>query len=120
MGDIAFCIIVFFVILIKAQDDTHLQWTPAKTDRIDVAGYARASVVIDNKSKLYLNGHELSAGQLSGELKQLLGNLPQGERTVLLKVHREATASRFEPVLEAVAEAGGELVHVLDKKEPGR
>jgi hypothetical protein len=33
---------------------------------------------------------------------------------VLLKVHQEAVALRFEPVIEAVSEAGGDLVHIVE------
>jgi hypothetical protein len=35
---------------------------------------------------------------------------------VLLKCDRDVTALRFQPVLEAVGEAGGDLIHVLNKK----
>jgi hypothetical protein len=35
---------------------------------------------------------------------------------VLLKVHREATAMYYEPVIESISEAGGDLVHMLDEK----
>ena len=34
MGDIAFNLLIFFVILARAQDDSHLQWTPAAARRI--------------------------------------------------------------------------------------
>ena len=33
---------------------------------------------------------------------------------VLLKVHKDATATYFEPVIEAISEAGGDLLHVLE------
>ena len=31
MGDIAFNLLMFFVILARAQDDSHLKWEPAAT-----------------------------------------------------------------------------------------
>ena len=31
-------------------------------------------------------------------------------------VHREATAVRFEPVIEAISEAGGDIVHILEEE----
>ena len=61
----------------------------------------------------------MGEAQLADEIEELLGDAPAGERTVLLKVHKEATAMRFEPVIEAVSEAGGDLVHVLEEvKKP--
>ena len=116
MGDIAFNLLIFFVILAKAQDDTHLQWDPAEATRLEEFRNAPASVVIDRANKLYVNGQELGQAQLSGKIEELLGDLPGGERIVLLKVHREATAMYYEPVIEAISEAGGDLVHMLDEK----
>lgn len=116
MGDIAFNLLIFFVILAKAQDDTHLNWTPAETSRVESAGASRVSVLVDNENKLYLNGQPIGLSQLAGEVKDLLGDSPAGDRIVLLKVHRDAQAMLFEPVIEAVSEAGGDLVHILEKQ----
>jgi len=35
---------------------------------------------------------------------------------VLLKIHRETPYRDFEPVIEAVSAAGGELHHVMEEK----
>jgi biopolymer transport protein ExbD len=115
MGDIAFNLLVFFVILAKAQDDSHLQWTPAKTANLDAGKHAKVSIVIDNENKLYLNGRETGQAALAREIEKLLEGVPVGERTVLLKIHNEAQALRFEPILQAAGEAGGEIVHILAK-----
>ena len=114
MGDIAFNLLIFFVILAKAQDDSHVQWQPAKAPNLEQVANAKVSVAIDNQNKLYLNGQELGRAQLAGRIEQLLGNAPSGERTVLLKVHNDATAIYYEPVIESISEAGGDLVHILD------
>lgn len=116
MGDIAFNLLIFFVILAKAQDDTHVQWDPAKADKLKEYRNAPASVIIDKENKLYLNGQEIGQAQLSPKLTDLLGDAPAGERIVLLKVHREATAMYYEPVIESISEAGGDLVHMLEEK----
>ena len=117
MGDIAFNLLVFFVILARAQDDSHLQWTPANTPEVESAGVSKVSIVVDNKNDLYVNGKQVGESQLAGDVERLLKNVPQGERTVLLKIHSETTALRFEPIIEAVSQAGGELVHVLEKEK---
>jgi biopolymer transport protein ExbD len=109
MGDIAFNLLIFFVILARAQDDSHLQWTPAKAGNLEQAGHSMVSVVVDNENKLYLNGQEIGVSQLADAIEEQLGDTKAGERTVLLKV-----ALRFEPVIEAVSEAGGDLVHIVE------
>lgn len=116
MGDIAFNLLIFFVILARAQDDSHIKWEPASTPKVEQVKSIGVSVVVDIDSKLYLNGQEIGESQLSAAIEKLLGNAPAGKRSVLLKVHRNTTALRFEPVIEAVSQAGGDLVHILEEK----
>ena len=35
MGDIAFLLLIFFVILARAQDDSHLKWEPAEDPELE-------------------------------------------------------------------------------------
>ncbi len=116
MGDIAFLLLIFFVILARAQDDSHLQWEPAAYDDLEQAKNYKASVVIDADKKTYLNGRPISQAQLADSLTDLLGNAEASKRTVLLKVHKDATAIHFEPVIEAVSKSGGEIHHVLERE----
>lgn len=121
MGDIAFNLLVFFVILAKGQDDSHLLWNPASVEKLNSSGYASVTVLVDSKNKLYINGQETGIAQLSDRIEALLGKAPAGKRTVLLKIHQETLAQRFEPILEAVSEAGGDLVHILEEtKKPSK
>ncbi|HAA51163.1 MAG TPA: biopolymer transporter ExbD [Planctomycetaceae bacterium] len=119
MGDIAFNLLIFFVILARAQDDSHLQWTPAEASNLESAGHSIISVLIDSDEKLYLNGQPIGEANLEMKIEELLGNSPPGDRTVLLKVHRDATALRFEPVIESISNAGGELVHIVEEVRDG-
>ncbi len=116
MGDIAFNLLIFFVILAQAQDDSFLNWQPAKATNLENAGPARVSVLIDTKDELYVNGQKIGVAQLAERIRETLGDAPPGERNVLLKVDRETTAVRFEPVIEAISEAGGDMVHILEEE----
>jgi biopolymer transport protein ExbD len=117
MGDIAFNLLIFFVILARAQDDSHLQWEPAKAVEIENSGVAKASIVIDIENKYYLNGNNVGIVQLAPAIKALLADAPAGDRVVLLKVHKDASAMFFEPAIEAISEAGGDLVHILEQAQ---
>lgn len=116
MGDIAFLLLIFFVILAKAQDDSHLRWEPAVDEELEQAKNYKASVVIDVKNKTYLNGRPIAQAQLEGAIGDLLGDAEPSKRTVLLKVHKDATVLQFEPVIEAVSKSGGEIHHVLEQE----
>jgi len=118
MGDIAFDLLIFFVILARAADDSHLQWTPAEATNLESSGHSIVSIVIDNDQKLYLNGQPIGESSLATRIEELLGDRPPGERIVLLKAHRDTTALRFEPVISAISEAGGDLVHVVEEVKP--
>lgn len=117
MGDIAFLLLIFFVILARAQDDSHIQWQPARLKDVKMAAAPRASVTIDTGFKTYLNGRETSPAELAAALTTVLGDAPAGQRNVFLKVHREAKATHFEPVIAAISEAGGDLIHILEPEE---
>ena len=117
MGDIAFNLLILFVILARANDDSHIQWQPAKTSELESAGNSKISVIIDAKNKIYLNGQQVGVSQLAPRIEEMLGDVQAGERKVLLKIHNSATSMYFEPVIEAVSEAGGDLVHILEKQK---
>lgn len=117
MGDIAFNLLIFFVILARATDDSHLQWTPSQVANLENAGHSMVSVLIDKDNKLYLNGQQVGIAELSGLIETALNDAPQGERTVLVKIHNETLAQRFEPVIEAISEAGGDLVHIVEEEK---
>ncbi len=114
MGDIGFLLLIFFVILARVQDDSHVQWDPAVLPDIEAAGIPLANVAIDSAYKTYLNGEEISIDLLTGRLNAILGETPAGRRNVFFKVHKEAQARHFEPVIQAIGEAGGDLVHILE------
>jgi len=119
MGDIAFLLLIFFVILARAQNDDHIPWQPANAEDLTQAPATAATVTIDTDFKLHLNGRPISTGELAGALGAILADRPAGGRTVHLKVDREATAPTFEPIIEAVSLAGGEIVHILEpESEP--
>ena len=118
MGDIGFLLLIFFVILARAQDDSHVRWQPAKLKEVEMVASPLASVTIDTGFKTYLDGKEISNDNLAGSLASILGETPSGKRYVFLKVHKEAKASHFEPVIAAISEAGGDLVHILEPEQP--
>ncbi len=115
MADIAFNLVLFFIMLAKTQDDSHLRWSPASTPVVQKAPIAKISVVIDNERKLYYNGQQIGISQLKEAVEQGLKDSPPGGRGVLLKIDKETPAQVFEPVVEAVSQAGGELMHILEK-----
>jgi len=114
MADIAFNLVLFFLILAKTQDDSHLQWEPAKAGGTKPVSNSRVSITVDKDNGVYLNGQRVGLRELADAVGRELGDRPLAERTVLLKIHKETLAATFEPIMEAVSQAGGEVVHVVE------
>ena len=114
MADIVFNLVLFFLILAKIQDDTQIQWEPAQASGAKPVAKARVSITVDKDSKVYLNGKQVGLMNLTALVAAELGDSPPGERTVLLKIHKDTLAATFEDLIAKVSEAGGEMVHVVE------
>jgi len=116
MADIAFNLVLFFIILARTQDDSNLRWKPAGAPKVEAIEQSRIVVTVDEDSKVYLNGVPKGIGELTGNIEKLLKEEPTGKKIVLLKIHKDTLAATFEPIIEAVSQAGGDLVHVLTEE----
>jgi len=116
MGDIAFNLLIFFVILARVQDDSHINWQPAQLKDTVTGKQASVSVLINEDEEVFLNAQRVGIAELTEAIEQQLGDKPPGDRVVLLKVHRESKALIFEEVIESISEAGGDIFHVVDRQ----
>ncbi len=116
LADMAFNLVLFFVIMAKTQDDG-LQWEPTKASGTKQVPNSRVVVTVDRDNKVYLNGNVVSTRGLADMLKQELDKAES--RIVLLKVHKETQAATFEPIMEACGQAGSEVYHVLQDEQQG-
>ena len=125
MGDIAFLLLIFFIILARVTDDSHVKVNKADGTELQKPQSKRVGIAIDTNQITYLNGVRTNPDMISDALykpdappgkRGLLGDQPPGQRTVLLKIDKDPPASLFEPVIEAVSRAGGELHHVLEER----
>ena len=57
------------------------------------------------------------AASRAARLDDALGDAPPGKRVVVLKIHKATLAATFEPIVEAVSQSGGEIVHVLEEEK---
>ena len=119
MADIAFNLVLFFIILARTQDDSHLKWEAAHVPTVQPLGQSRISVTVDRDNNVYVNGTKVSVTELTPIVEKLLGDAPAGQRIVQLKIHKDTLAATFEPIIEAVSQAGGEVVHVLQEDRQG-
>ena len=119
MADIAFNLVLFFLILAKTTDDSHLKWEPAKSADTKQVANARVSIAVDKDNKIYFNGKEIGTRDLAAAISAEIGDDPDSpNRVVLLKIHKDTLAATFEPIMEAVSQTGCEVYHVLEEEVP--
>jgi len=117
MADIAFNLVLFFVILARTQDDSHLKWEPAKSAATRQIENASMSITVDVDGKTYLNGQQVGIIELPEGIASQLAAKGETKGKVLLKIHKETQALTFEPIIKAVSKAGCEVVHVLEEQQ---
>jgi biopolymer transport protein ExbD len=73
MADLAFNLVLFFIILAKAQQD-EFAWEKAQSPGTQEITSARVTVAVDKDSKVYVNGFQVGVRDLAEEVNKLLGD----------------------------------------------
>ena len=111
MGDIAFLLIIFFLICSEvAKDKTNLQVTLPNSEHVQrVKASVVARVAIDAEGDIYFDGTRVdSAKDVEWGVRAILANTASDDqRHVQFKCDAALPKESFEPVLKAIAEAGG-------------
>jgi biopolymer transport protein ExbD len=105
-----------------SKDAADIQVTLPASERVEkTKASAAARVAIDQAGQIYFDGAQVeSAKDVEWGLRALLTNtVVDDQRHVLFRCDAAVAKETFEPVLKAIAEAGGIIEAVGDKKEPG-
>ena len=119
MGDIAFLLIIFFMLCSNFAREAGINVTPAVSVDIESVEESELSVTIDEESAVHFQGRKLdSADALETELAEILGKATSDKaRRVLFKCDRDVDRLVFEPVMDAITRAGGTIVAVGEKHD---
>ena len=119
MGDIAFLLIIFFMILSEfAQPE--VEYDAAISEYVEKPEETAAlSISIDEEGKLYVDGQEVpNADAIEIQVSAVLRDTVTDEqRHIQLKVDRELPSETYQPVIQAIAEGGGILQMVGELPE---
>ncbi len=119
MGDIAFLLIIFFMVCSNFAKESQIKYKPPDSVTLEAVKNAKVSIVIDQESEIYMDGQLVNDVKTVKALieKALEGKKTQEERMVMFKCDRYIAKRVFEPVLDAITSAGGVLVAVGDKRK---
>ena len=121
MGDIAFLLIIFFLLCSEAtKDNSKLLVQLPRSEHVEKSeGSVAARVAIDETGAIYLDGMLVdNAKDVEWGVRALLADtIADDQRHVQFKCDKALPKETFEPVLQAIAEAGGIIEAVGELRE---
>ena len=117
MGDIAFLLIIFFMVCSNFAKEAHINLKPPKAADLREIKETPVSVTISQEGTLYLQGRQVpDVAAIEWGIAGLLNDkVSEKERTVLFKCDADVSREIFEPVLDAIARGGGLIAAIGDK-----
>ena len=113
MGDIAFLLIIFFILASNFAQEAHIEFDPAKSPDIEKMERSQVSVVVDKEGQIWLQGEECPVDLLDGGVEALLAD--EDNKVVMLTIHRELPHDVYGEVFLKLSEAGAEIALVGEK-----
>jgi len=107
MGDIAFLLIIFFILASIPKGEVEL--AQPKADDLGEIEKSGVSVIMDEEGQCYFQGDEVPVEALVGLIKSYFEN-PDKDRKVVVEIDRNLPYEVFKDVYAAVSEAGGIVV----------
>ena len=122
MGDIAFLLIIFFLVCSEAiKDNSNLPVALPLSEYVEkTTASAVAHVAIDDTGQIHFDGARVdSAKDVEWGVRALLTKtVSDDQRHVQFKCDKSLSKEVFQPVLQAIAEAGGIIEAVGENEAP--
>ena len=115
MADIAFLLIIFFMLTSNFLKEKDIEFDLAKSVDIKQLKASSISVIIDKKGDVYVQGKLCAAGMVESKVRELLETKKDKKKLVLLKVDKDIPEETYYPVLLALSDADAEIATVAEK-----
>jgi biopolymer transport protein ExbD len=116
MGDIAFLLIIFFMLTSNFIQEAHIRLTPASAMDVSALKTSPVTVSMDLDGEVWLQGQVCPVEALEFEVSALLEG--KDNRLVVVKVDKDLPESKYGPVLMALSKAGADIGLIGRKTEP--
>lgn len=114
MGDIAFLLIIFFMVCSNFARDAGINVEPPTSPQITEIQRGQVSVSVDTDEKIYVNGEETASAEgVTAALEDLLAGA--GERVVELRCDK--SVRNYMPIMRAISKAGANI-DAIGEDEP--
>lgn len=115
MGDIAFLLIIFFMLASTFMKSANVQLESATSSAIESQEPSVIEVIIDSNADVWMDGVQTTATEVGAVCKQRADELK--ESPVHLKVDRNLLRKDYMPIIEAISEAGVKMILTGEKNE---
>lgn len=113
-GDIAFLLIIFFMVASVFMKESNIKVKQAESPDIDKVPAVPISVILDRDGQIWLQGEKYAIDALEPEVSVMLHN--KADKQVYLKVDKSQKQKDFGAVLMKLSSAGAEIVLVGEKR----
>ena len=116
MGDIAFLLIIFFMVCSRFAKDPGVSIDSPTTVEVTKLDDYPIVVLIDKEGQIYFQGEPIATAEgVEEEIRRFVeGKDDDKSRTVLFRCDKSVGKHIFEPVIEAIAKGGGRIAAVGD------
>lgn len=114
MGDIAFLLIIFFILASNFMKSANIEAEKPSSQEVDAIDDAQVDVVIDKNGKFYVQGIEVDKNLVESAVTQAVGE--HRDKPVHLLVDKNLQKKDFMPAIEALGSCGVKVILVGEKK----
>ncbi len=117
MGDIAFLLIIFFMISSNFIKEASVDLKPPRASDLEPIAESPIAVAIDQNGVFYIQGNQVpDAEAIEWGVRALVADKETSEgRTVMFRCDQAVSREVFEPVLDAIAKGGGLIAALGDR-----
>ena len=114
MGDIAFLLIIFFILASNFMKSANIEAEKPSSQEVDAIDDAQVDVVIDKNGKFYVQGVEVDRNLIESAVQQAVGE--HRDKPGHLLVDKNLQKKDFMPAIEALGSSGVKVILVGEKK----
>ena len=115
MGDIAFLLIIFFMLASNFMKTGNVELEKPDAPSLEQQEPPKCSVLLDKDGQIWFEGTQVSKGEVTSALKELAEK--DHEYPVHVAIHKDLTKRDFMPLIEAISESGAKMILTGEPEE---
>ena len=108
MGDIAFLLIIFFMLASNFMKTGNVELEKPDAPALEQQEAAKCSIMMDKDAQIWYEGAQVTANEVTSALKDQVEQ--NHDFTVHVTIHKDLVKKDFMPLVEAISEAGAKMI----------